>query len=401
MGEAPRLFAYASPALLAAVAPTALWPDAFGFLGKFYGVGIAAGIVLASLGLVFWISAAVALIRAYREDRLATGGAYGLSRHPIIAWWVFFVLPPVALITNSWLFLGAALALGLLALPFMRAEEAELSGRFGEAHGAYRARVRMLFPLPRIRPLTLGRLAAGAGLAALAAAVAAASFFLLVRPVMLGLGVSRAEREASWPGDEYIANVRSGYTQAIEIDAPPEAVWPWLVQVGHKRAGWYNVDAINRMADPNYFYEGGRSARRIIAELQQLDVGERIHLVPQLGLTVVQAMPERRLLLVGNPDAPEAASNAVWLFELQPLAPAAPARPAAAAGSLNADNAHAARDAAGTRLIVRFQSTFPGGLLARILNGFVNEIGGAIIQQPAMLHGLKARAEKAHAEGRS
>ncbi len=197
---------------------------------------------------------------------------------------------------------------------------------------------------------------------------------------MLGLGVSAEERRAEMAGDELVRNVRSGYTQAVTIGAPPAEVWKWLIQIGYGRAGWYNVDAINRLADRNYFYEGTTSVDRIIPELQDLRVGESVAIVPQLAMTVVELQEPRRLLLAGDPDNPDAEMNAVWLFELRP----APER----------ENA--------TRLMVRFSSTFTGGLGARLANGFVNEIGGAIIQQPAMFHGLKIRAEAgARSEGPS
>jgi hypothetical protein len=158
-----------------------------------------------------------------------------------------------------------------------------------------------------------------------------------------------------------------------EIDAPPAAVWPWLIQVGYGRAGWYNVDAINRLASSEYFYEGGRSARRVIPELQSLAPGDTIYLVPQVGQEVVELVPGERLLLVGNPRERDAAENASWLFELreQPGEDSGPSR---------------------TLLVVRFRSTFAGGLGARLVYGLVNEIGGAIIQQPAMAWGLARRA---------
>jgi hypothetical protein len=54
-------------------------------------------------------------------------------------------------------------------------------------------------------------------------------------------------------------------TRAISIGAPPERVWPWLVQVGTKRAGWYSYDLLDNL--------GHRSARRIIPELQGLTRG--------------------------------------------------------------------------------------------------------------------------------
>jgi hypothetical protein len=76
----------------------------------------------------------------------------------------------------------------------------------------------------------------------------------------------------------------------------------------------------------------------------------------------------RLLVLAGDPTG-ISANNAVWTFELVPM---------------GADRC---------RLISRFRSIFPGGLSAELLNGFVNVIGGSIIQQPAMLQGIRRRAE--------
>jgi protein-S-isoprenylcysteine O-methyltransferase Ste14 len=377
LGDAGRLVVRVGPIVAAAVVATVIWPESFRFLGKLWGVGIAGGIVLAAVGFVFWASAARGLVRAYADDRLAKRGAYGLCRHPIFAWWIFFILPPAALITNSWLFLVAA----FLAIPSMRREDSALAARYGEEHGEYARRVRALVPIPRLLPLTPRRVASGVALVAVVGIASVVAFYAVVRPVMLGLGVSAAEARAALPGDEYLTTVRSGYTQAIEIDSSPEEVWPWLVQIGYRRAGWYNVDAINRLADSDYFYEGGASARRIIPELQDLSVGDMVYVVPQLGMEVVQVTPPQRLLLVGNPGNPGAPTNAAWLFELHSLD-----------SEPDGDTA-SARGAPRTRLMVRFSSTFPGGLGARLANGFVNEIGGAIIQQPAMLHGIRARAE--------
>lgn len=368
MGEAGRLGLVAGPILAIAVLLTVVAPDAVSFLGPFWGAGIAAGIVLGGLGMVFWGFAAVGLLRAWRADRLATAGAFGLVRHPIFAWWIWFVLPAAALIVDSWALLLCAAAILVAAIPAARREEAAMEARYGEVYASYRSRVRMLVPLPRLRPVTLRRIAGFVGIAAAAAVVAALSFYAIVRPVMLGLGVSGEERAARMAGDDMISDVRSGYTQAYEIGAPPEDVWPWLVQVGQGRGGWYNVDAINRLASPDYFYEGNASARRIIPELQNLREGDTIDLAPGVGLTVVELVENERLLLVGDPSDPRATSNAVWLYELRQTSD----------GS--------------TRLFVRFASTFPGGILARLLNGFVNELGGAIIQQPAMLRGIDRRA---------
>jgi len=44
------------------------------------------------------------------------------------------------------------------------------------------------------------------------------------------------------PGDELLRGARFESTHAIDIAAPPSRVWPWLVQMGRRRAGWYSWD---------------------------------------------------------------------------------------------------------------------------------------------------------------
>ena len=106
MGEAPRLALLAAPAIALALAASLALPRAFGFLGRYRGIGFAAGIELAALGLLFWASAAFCLVRAHRAGRLATRGAYGLCRNPIFSWWIYSVLPALALCLDSWLLLA-------------------------------------------------------------------------------------------------------------------------------------------------------------------------------------------------------------------------------------------------------------------------------------------------------
>lgn len=230
-------------------------------------------------------------------------------------------------------------------------------------------------PHPRrftLRPFTFRRYAL-AGLAAAAVGVYLLGVLvLIVRPMALTFGTTTAERSAALPGDELIPAPRQGYTQAISIAAPVDQVWPWLVQVGYRRAGWYNVDAINRLAAPDYFFEGNASATRIIPELQTVASGTTIDLAPGLSLTVVAVDPPHTLLLVADPSARAGEMNVVWCYRLIATGPAS------------------------TRLITRFRTVFPGGVGAGLGFGIVNEIGGALIQQPAMLHGIKVRAEAAY-----
>jgi hypothetical protein len=87
-------------------------------------------------------------------------------------------------------------------------------------------------------------------------------------------GASDDEVGRAMPGDDVIPDAAST-TRAIGIAAPPEEVWPWLVQIGHGRAGWYSYDWIDN--------DGHRSATTIVPELQALTVGDQILMVPGMG----------------------------------------------------------------------------------------------------------------------
>ncbi len=84
-------------------------------------------------------------------------------------------------------------------------------------------------------------------------------------------GVCRGGR--ALPGDEIVSNPMWQSTRAITIAAPPEQVWPWIVQMGFPshRAGWYTPHRLDRLSRDQH-----RSADRIVPELQHLDVGDRV-----------------------------------------------------------------------------------------------------------------------------
>jgi protein-S-isoprenylcysteine O-methyltransferase Ste14 len=126
------------------------------------------------------------------------------------------------------------------------------------------------------------------------------------------------------------------------------------------------------------WYEGGGSARRIIPELQDLAAGDSIAIVPAQVFTVLELVPARRLLVAGGlsrkPDGDYAPAPAregfavTWLFELLPTGPDA------------------------CLLVSRFRTAFGGGLGIGLIFGVVNELGGAMLQQPAMFYGINERA---------
>ena len=75
-------------------------------------------------------------------------------------------------------------------------------------------------------------------------------------------GATEEEVKGSLPGDEIIANPKWQYTQAITIAVPAEKVWPWLVQIGQGRGGFYSYQALENLVGCNI-----HNADRIILEI--------------------------------------------------------------------------------------------------------------------------------------
>jgi hypothetical protein len=158
-------------------------------------------------------------------------------------------------------------------------------------------------------------------------AMALVAYQTVVRPWLRGWGATNGERREPLPGDELVRG-RYQSTHAITIGAPPAQVWPWIVQLGYGRGGWYSYDRLERAVGAGEFADGG-SARRIVAELQGLAVGDTVLLSPNGGLTVVDLEGPRSLVLHYRMDAFSAApaseqSRAVldwtWVFVLRPVA---------------------------------------------------------------------------------
>jgi hypothetical protein len=136
-------------------------------------------------------------------------------------------------------------------------------------------------------------------------------------------GATGEERAADLPGDDVIVHAKMQTDHAITIDAPPSAVWPWLVQMGWGRAGWYTARWVDRLLFP----ANGPSADRIMPELQDIAVGTFIPDGPpetECGLHVVQLRPEQALVLRSTSHLPKswrkrAALDWSWAFTLRAL----------------------------------------------------------------------------------
>ncbi len=102
---------------------------------------------------------------------------------------------------------------------------------------------------------------------ALEALGAAYSFALL--PRLRRWGATADEVSRPLPGDDLVPDPLYTTTHAITVRAPPKAVWPWLVQIGQNRGGFYTYDALENLAGLNV-----RSADRVHPEWQGLRAGE-------------------------------------------------------------------------------------------------------------------------------
>ena len=206
---------------------------------------------------------------------------------------------------------------------------------------------------------------------ALASALVASGvvYFAFVRPKVRGWGLDPHEAELPLPGDELIDEPSHVETRGITIHAPISKVWPWLVQMGFGRAGWYSYDMMDSAKS---------SAAGILPEFQDLKVGDVMPTHPGGGFLVKVADAERALVLYtdtdllrsqsgreGNESYPEI--QASWAFYLQP-------------------------EDTGTRLIERFRAKTPGSGPATAVLGEIMGTGIVLMTRKQMLS-IKERVE--------
>jgi hypothetical protein len=162
-------------------------------------------------------------------------------------------------------------------------------------------------------------------------------------------------------GDPFILNPTHSATHAVTIDAPPDDIWPWLVQMGYRRGGLYSYDWLDRL----FGILDRPSANRVFPEFQHLEVGDKILLGPgeKQKLTVAALEPYRALVL----SYKEYGFEWVWQFGLYPLE--------------NNQTRLATRGAE------RFSNTVGAWLFMRVMEP------AAFVMTRRMLLGVKQRAE--------
>ena len=108
--------------------------------------------------------------------------------------------------------------------------------------------------------------------AAATAALAAVGGYAALYRLGRTWGATEQELQQALAGDELLPDATAWTTHAITIAAPAQQVWPWLVQMGWGRAGWYTYRWVDRLLFP----ANGPSADRIVLELQQLKIGDHV-----------------------------------------------------------------------------------------------------------------------------
>jgi hypothetical protein len=171
-------------------------------------------------------------------------------------------------------------------------------------------------------------------------------------------GANPSEVAAAMPGDDLVPVSHFTATRAITIDAPPESVWPWLMQVGFRRAGFFSYDLLDNL--------GRSSARTILTQWQNLNVGDVVAPManpPSPATSFSLAVLDKpRTLVWAKPDSS-------WSWVLRPLP--------------------GGRTRLVTRLRRRYRLSF-GAVLTVVLAEF-----GDFPMMRKMLLGIKERAEGA------
>ncbi|MDJ0756300.1 MAG: hypothetical protein QNJ45_22405 [Ardenticatenaceae bacterium] len=177
-------------------------------------------------------------------------------------------------------------------------------------------------------------------------------------------GAAQAEIKMSLPGDNLVPDPTLASTRAITIDASPAAIWPWLVQMGQGRGGLYSYQRLENLIGCDI-----HNADCILPEHQQLRVGDKIGISPDMAFDVAAIEPERALILRGDMPSDGKPTTWIWAFVLQPI------------------------DKNRTRLILRSRlscaRTFTNMLIWRV---FTDPI--AFNMERKMLQGIKIRAEE-------
>ena len=181
----------------------------------------------------------------------------------------------------------------------------------------------------------------------------------LYRRRHLRWGSTASEVASAMPGDAMLPKAQFVSTRSITIDAEPVAVWPWLVQVGCGRGGFYSNDLLDNLGRP--------SATTIVADLQRLEVGQWV------PMSASSTPTEKTAFRVASYDVASwmlwAKPDSTWAWRLTPT------------------------KSGGTRLVTRIHAVYDWSRPLTAILGVVLMEFGDFAMMRRMLRGIKARAE--------
>jgi hypothetical protein len=180
----------------------------------------------------------------------------------------------------------------------------------------------------------------------------------LYRHWHLRWGATDDEARAPMPGDDIVPKASFNATRAITIEAPPELVWPWIVQMGYRRAGFYTYPLLDNA--------GFDSADRILEQYQPPKIGDWMPMAKNVNETTafkVKAFAMHEWLLWEKPDS-------TWAWRLVPL------------------------EGARTRLVARLKARYGWEKPASAILTLVLLEFGDFPMMRRVMKGIKARAER-------
>jgi hypothetical protein len=213
-------------------------------------------------------------------------------------------------------------------------------------------------------------------LAAAGAALAGVAAWTALRPRVMTWGATVEEVRRPLPGDDLIAMPIYVTTRGITVHAPAGAVWPWLVQLGQNRGGFYSYDFLENLMGLDI-----HNAEAVRPEWQDLKPGEDyLTLDPEanMKMTIAVMEPERAFVVrsgaPGEPPQPpgdffRGEIACTWGFYLEPLSSAV------------------------TRLVIRWRAAWADARATRAAQPILLEPMHFIMEE-RMLRGIRDRAER-------
>lgn len=196
-----------------------------------------------------------------------------------------------------------------------------------------------------------------------------------IRPWAARWGATDEELRRRWPGDEFVPNAVQTVTHGITITAPASSVWPWIIQIGQDRAGYYSYSWLE-----NLFGAEIHNILRIVPEFQTRSVGDDVWMAPKhkyrgQARMVVVRLDSGRAMVLGSPGTAgtftDQPAEGTWAFIVEPV------------------------NATTTRMILRGRSGPRRNFSARFWNHVFWEPAHFIMERKMMMT-IKAVAEQPH-----